>query len=244
MSKVAKGKARSEKLDAVLKEVLSQDDAGLSRLQKSGMIKKNGMLARKTLADAVGMGTLPDTFRQNKTMKGLIVKAEAKLKQREILIEKEGDTKKNTEVIGKENEERFLSWLLSVGTDTCPAPMNHYGRLYRKALWAQYTVQSILDVKYTPNWFNSRPVVKDALQELNVKVVQGLVVTEKLDSDSIADDMEDSMTSALVRKLRAENKVLKEKLDSEIEKRKDAELEVKQNEILTQQAITGKMAAH
>jgi hypothetical protein len=83
--------------------------------------------------------------------------------------------------------------------------------------------------------------VKKALDELDVKVVQSSVVTIRMESDSIADDMEDTMTSTLVRNLRAEIKTLKEQLAAEREARRKAELDAKQNEWQAQFVSTGKM---
>ena len=244
MNKVAKGKARVEKLTSVIDDVLAQDDAGLRSLQESGFITKDGLFSRRALADAIGMDTLPDTFRQNSSMKIKIKDAEEKLKQRKIILIKDCKVGKTTEEIGKDNENKFLSWLVRVGTKKLPAPINHYNRLYKKALWSEYAEQDLLDIKRIPTWFTSRPNVKEALDALNVKVVKGLVVTRKMDNESIADDLEGSMTSALVRKLRTEVKELREKLDSEVEARKNAELKASQNEILVKQASTGKMSAH
>lgn len=73
------------------------------------------------------------------------------------------------------------------------------------------------------------------------KVVQSRVVTIHMDSDSITDDMEDTMTLTLVRNLRAEIKTLKEQLAAERETRRKAELEAKQNEWQAQFVPTGKM---
>lgn len=73
-----------------------------------------------------------------------------------------------------------------------PAPVSHTGRLYRRSLWAAYSGQALLDVQNCPTWFNRRADVMKALDELDVKVVQSSVVTIRMESDSIADDMEDS----------------------------------------------------
>ncbi len=83
--------------------------------------------------------------------------------------------------------------------------------------------------------------MKDALNQLDVKVVQKSVVTIRMEQDSIADDMEDSMTSALIRKLRTEVKALKEQLAAEREARQRAELEAKQNDWQASFVETGKM---
>jgi len=243
MNKVEKGKARAEKLTAVIDNILSQDNNGLKRLLETGFIEKTGKISRSKLANAVGLNCEPATFRQNNAMKEIINDAEKAIKERDILLYKNEHTvAKTKEVIGIENESHFLAWLTVVGTKETPAPVNHYDRLYKKALWAQYSEQSLLDVKRTPTWFNSRPKVKEALEELDVKVVQGSVITQKMDAESLADDMENSMTSALVSKLRAENKELKEKLECEINARKEAELKAEQNALLASQATTGKMA--
>lgn len=149
-----------------------------------------------------------------------------------------GPTKK---AIGDLNEAKFLVWLAKVGTESLPAPMSHTGRLYRKAVWATYSGQSIYDVERVPTWFNSRSEVREELNALDVKVVQKSVVTVRMESESIADDLEDTMTSTLVRNLRAEIKTLKEKLAAEREARRKAELDAKQNEWQAQFVPTGKM---
>ena len=146
--------------------------------------------------------------------------------------------------IGQDNEDSFLAWLEQVGTSHLPAPMNHNDRLYLKALWAIYSEQELLDIKREPSWFRTREKVKKALEELDVKLVRGEVETIKMDAESIIDDMEDTMTNTLVRKLRSEVKELKEKLAAERIARKDAELKAKQNELLAQQVHNGKMASY
>jgi hypothetical protein len=135
-----------------------------------------------------------------------------------------------------------LAWLSTVGTEELPAPTNINDRLFKKALWAFYSEQPLEDVKAAPNWFNSREAVKAALDELDLKAVAEEVTIKKYASESIADDMENSMTSALVRKLRGEIKTLTEKLDSEREMRKEKELELKQYQMLSDQIPSGKMA--
>lgn len=242
MNKIEKGKARTKKLATVLSEILSQDDDALRKLHATGLIDNGGKLSRKSIAEAVGLGCVPDTLRQNNAMKTLIKNADKQIQDRCILPTKIQDTTAKTkESIGKENEERFLSWLTSIGTNDNPAPANHNNRLYRKALWAMYSEQELVDVKRTPTWFTSRDNVKSALDELDVKVVQGDVSTLDLSADSITDDMEGSMTSSLVRRLQGEIKDLKEKLHAEKEARKDAELKSKQNKMLAGQVTTGKV---
>jgi len=243
MNKIEKGKARVEKLNSIIANILEQDDEGLSNLQDSGLIKLNGEFDRGHLANAVGMDTETATFRQNKALKQAIKIAETKLRERGIATEEDDNpSAKTTVAVGEENERSFLSWLSNIGTEESPAPVNHFGRLYKKALWSQYSEQPLLEVKRTPAWFNSRDKVRVALEELDVKVVQGSVVILKMDADSISDDMENSMTSALVRKLRVENKELRDKLEAEIEARKEAELRAEQNAMMASQAPTGKMA--
>ena len=72
-----------------------------------------------------------------------------------------------------------------------------------------------------------------------MKVVSGEVTIKKYASESIADDMQNTMTSTLVRKLRGEVKKLTEKLDSEREMRKEKELELKQYQMLSEQISSG-----
>lgn len=242
MDKRAIGKARVASLDTLLNHLIGQDDATLSQTLKGDLFKKDGTFHLGKLAVSIGLDCEQATFRQNKTLRERIDVAEAAIRARGLLSESNaGSAAPTKRAIGGQNEARFLDWLAKVGTEEIPAPVSHTGRLYRKALWATYSGQALLDVERFPTWFNSRPDVKDALNQLDVSVVQSSVVTIRMDSDSIADDMEDTMTSTLVRNLRAEIKTLKEKLAAEREARRKAELEAKQNEWQAQFISTGKM---
>lgn len=242
MDKRALGKARVASLDALLRDLISQDDTTLRQTLKDDLLKKDGTFHLGKLAESIGFDCEQATFRQNKALRERIHAAEAQMRARGLLSEPITDPAALTkQAIGEQNEARFLQWLEKVGTAQIPAPVGHTGRLYRKALWATYSGQALLDVERFPAWFNSRRDVKRALNELDVKVVQNSVVTIRMESDSIADDMEDTMTSTLVRNLRAEIKTLKEQLAAEREARRRAELEAKQNEWQEQFVPTGKM---
>ncbi len=242
MDKRAIGKARAESLDVVLSDLLDRDDSALGKTLSSDIFKKDGTFHLGKLAELVGLECEAATFRQNKALREKVDQAHARIRGRGILTEtKSKRTSQTKHAIGEQNESKFLGWLVNVGTDEVPAPASHTGRLYRKALWATYTCQALLDIDGVPTWFHSRPAVKDALNQLDVKVVQKSVVTIRMEQDSIADDMEDSMTSALIRKLRSEGKALKEQLAAEREARQRAELEAKQNDWQASFVETGKM---
>ncbi len=242
MDKRAIGKARVASLEAILADLLGQDDETLRQTLTGGLFKRDGTFQLGKLAESIGLDCEQATFRQNKELREKIDAAETKIRGRGLLAENGTDASSPTkQTIGKQNEARFLEWLATVGSEQVPAPVSHTGRLYRKALWATYSCQALLDVEHVPTWFNSRSKVKEALNALDVKIVQNGVVTIRLESDSIGDDMEDTMTSTLVRKLRAEVKTLKEQLAAEREARRKAELEAKQNEWQAQFVPTGKM---
>lgn len=229
-------------LEALLRDLIGQDDMTLRQTIKGDLFKKDGTFHLGKLAEAIGLDCEQATFRQNKTLRERIDAAEAEIRVRGLLSDSDTDPAMPTkQAIGEQNEARFLEWLAKVGTEQLPAPVSHTGRLYRKALWATYSGQALLDVQSYPTWFNRRTDVKKALDELDVKVVQNSVVAIRMESDSISDDMEDTMTSTLVRNLRAEIKTLKEQLAAEREARRKAELEAKQNEWQTQFVPTGKM---
>lgn len=242
MDKRALGKARVASLETLLKGLLGQEDTTLRQALNGDLVKKDGTFHLGKLAESIGLDCVQATFRQNKALRERIDAAEAEIRARGILSEPlrypVGPTKK---AIGELNEAKFLVWLAKVGTESLPAPMSHTGRLYRKAVWAAYSCQSIYDVERVPTWFNSRSEVREELNALDLKVVQNSVVTVRMESESIADDMEDTMTSTLVRNLRAEIKTLKEQLTAEREARRKAELDAKQNEWQAQFVPTGKM---
>lgn len=244
MDKRAKGKARAKSLENILNDLLSQNNDVLSNTLQNGLLKNDGSFHLSQLAKMIGFDCEAVSFRQNKSLGQQVKDAHAKLKERGLITSSKtnqiGQTKKE---IGDKNETLFLLWLKDVGTSELPAPINHNGRLYRKAVWAMFSDQSLLEINRPPNWFNTRPLVKAELEALDVKLVRGEIEAIKMDAESIADDMENSMTSALVRKLRSEVKILKEKLAAERVARKDAELKAKQNELLATQIQTGKMAA-
>jgi hypothetical protein len=242
VDKRAIGKARVASLEALLHDLMGQDDTTLSKTLSSNLFKKDGTFHLGKLAESIGHDCEQTTFRQNNNLRERVDVAEAEIRARGLLSKSSIDPVAPTKrAIGDENEAKFLDWLARVGTEQIPAPVSHTRRLYRKALWATYSGQALLDVERVPTWFNSRPKVREALNELDVRVVQNSVVTIRMDSDSIADDMEDTMTSTLVRKLRAEIKTLKEQLAAEREARRKAELEAKQNEWQAQLITTGKM---
>jgi len=244
MDKRAKGKARAKSLENILNDLLTQNNDVLSKTLQSGLLKNDGSFHLSQLAKMVGFNCEAVSFRQNKSLGQQVKDAHAKLKERGLITSNKTNEIGQTKMeIGNKNEAMFLLWLKDVGTSELPAPINHNGRLYRKAVWAMFSEQPLLDVNRPPNWFNTRPFVKAELEALDVKLVRGEVEAIKMDRESIADDMENSMTSALVRKLRSEIKTLKEKLTAEREARKDAELKVKQNELLATQIHTGKMAS-
>lgn len=242
MDKRAIGKARVASLEALLNDLIGQNDTTLSQTLRGDLFKKDGTFHLGKLAELIGLDCEQTTFRQNKTLRERVDVAEATIRARGLISESNaGPTAPTKQAIGEQNEARFLDWLARVGTEEIPAPVSHTGRLYRKALWATYSGQALLDVERFPTWFNSRADVKEALNQLDVRVVQSSVVSIRMDSDSIADDMEDTMTSTLVRNLRAEIKTLKEQLAVEREARQKAELEAKQNEWQAQFVPTGKM---
>lgn len=242
MDKRALGKARVASLETLLRSLFGQDDMTLRETLRGDLFKKDGTFHLGKLAESIGLDCVQATFRQNKALRERIDAAEAEIQARGIPSESVtyplAPTKKT---IGEQNAVKFLGWLEKVGTESLSAPVSHTGRLYRKALWATYSGQSIYDVDRVPTWFNSRSEIREALNALDVKVVQNSVVTVRMESDSIADDMEDTMTSTLVRNLRAEIKTLKEQLAAEREARRKAELEAKQNEWQAQFVPTGKM---
>lgn len=234
--------ARVASLEALLRDLLGQSDEILKRSLRGTLFKRNGSFHLGKLAELVGLDCEQATFRQNKALRERIEAAEIEIRGRGLHAESSIYAAASTkQAIGKLNEARFLEWLEKVGSEEVPAPVSHNGRLYRKSLWATYSCQALLDITSVPTWFNSRPVVKQALDKLDLKVVQKTVVTISMDSDSIADDMEDSMTSALVRKLRTEVKALKEQLTAERHARERAELAAKQNAWQASLVTTGKM---
>ena len=242
MDKRALGNARVASLETLLHELLGQDDNTLRKILTGDLFKRDGTFHLGNLAASIGLDCEQATFRQNKALRDKIDIAETEIRARGLLSQSNADLAAPTKkAIGDQNEARFLDWLAKVGTEEIPAPVSHTGRLYRKALWATYSGQVLLDIERFPTWFNSRPDVKEALNKLDIRVVQSSVVTIRMDSDSIADDMEDTMTSTLVRNLRAEIKTLKEQLVAEREARRKAELEAKQSDWQAQFVHTGKM---
>lgn len=242
VDKRALGKARVASLEALLRDLIGQNDTTLRQILKTDLFKKDGTFHLGKLAESIGLDCEQATFRQNKALRERIDAAEAEIRGRGLLSESITDSAGPTkQAIGEQNEVRFLQWLAKVGTEQIPAPVSHTGRLYRKVLWATYSGQALLDVERVPTWFNSRSNVREALDDLDVRVVQNSVVTISMESDSIADDMEETMTSTLVRNLRAEIKTLKEQLVAEREARRKAELEAKQNDWQAQLVPTGKM---
>jgi|GEM_PF-5339084 len=211
MNKVELGRKRKESFFSVIKSFEGLTHEQIRGHIAGGIIKKNGEFSKSALANMVGYGTEPATFRQNKDMKASIIMTELLIK--EVLGNAAPGKRKDNTTIGKERDSKFLDWIETVGTET-PAPVNHAGRLYKKGLWAIYSGQDIADDIKIPTFFYRSDDVKDAIDSLDLSIVNNQVSnTIDMSSESIADDMGDSMTSAAIRKLKQENKALKEKVE-------------------------------
>lgn len=184
-------------------------------------------LDRARIAEAVGFGTTPATLRQS--FKHEIEEAEASLVVQGVVV---AQTRTNAD-IGQESAVSFLSWIEErLKEPDFEWPVSHKGHLYRRGLWASYLGQELEDIARAPSLFARNGEVKDILDQVDVKIVEGQVQTCSLASASALDELTDTMTSRALSTLRAEVKELQEKLVAERESRLKTE---KRNALLEQE---------
>ncbi|WP_091982415.1 hypothetical protein [Pseudoalteromonas denitrificans] len=216
IGKQALGKLRRLKLQDILNSILE-----LSGSDAAGWLdKKKSRIDRSKLAIAVGLRVKPDNLRQS--FKSDIEAAEFKLRQLNVII---NDPKTNKQ-IGDENVSRFLCFINErLANDGYEWPVNNKKRLYHKKIWSFFLDQPIEDIKSAPTFFSRNATVKEKLIDIDLMIVKNEVKTICYASETALDEMQETMTSAAISKLRQQVKEVREQLVGEREERKRLESE-------------------
>jgi len=216
IGKQALGSLRRFKLQDILNSILA-----LPSSEVVGWLdKKKSRIDRSKLALAVGLRVKPDNLRQS--FKSEIEAAEFKLRQLNVII---SDSKTNKQ-IGDENVSHFLRFLEErLATSGYEWPINNKKRLYHKRIWSYFLDQSIEDIKSAPTFFSRNATVKEKLANIDVMIVKNEVKTICYASETALDEMQETMTSAAISKLRQQVKEVREQLVGEREERKRLESE-------------------
>lgn len=177
-------------------------------------------LNRARLAEAIGHGCETKTFRQHRRLKEALERLEADLRSDGKLRDDSSNKAKVTnQERGKENEGTLIAFIDSKIESQDLWPVDHHGRLYRKALWAEMSGQQLAEVDRIPSWFSARPGCKTALDHIDAMMVRGELSTVDMSSDSAMDEVTNDMTNLLVHKLQGEIKCLQQTLEAEREEK-------------------------
>jgi len=211
IGKQSLGQLRRLKLQEILNGILVSDDAKIIYW----LDKKKSKLDRAKLADAVGLDVKPVNLRQS--FKADIEATELKLRQRHFIT----SDAKTTKQIADDNAKDFLAFLESrLSNDIYQWPTNNKNRIYHKKIWSFFLDQPIEDIKSAPTFFSKNITVKEKLADIDVMIANNEVKTTSYASETALDEMQDTMTSAAISKLKQQLKDVREQLASEREERK------------------------
>lgn len=212
-NKTTIGKLR---LDAFTKNVIPLINNLSNEDLKNNWIKGNGLNKQK-LSELVGHGCNTQTFRQNMALKLVLDLLENNLRScGKLPATKEKAKKKiTTQEQGKTNKEALFEFIKTKRKSKTPWPIDHRGRLYRKALWSEMSGQNIDDIDRIPSWFTSRSDCRELLDSLDSSIIKGELPTVDFKSESAMDEVTTDMTSTMVGNLKRKIKELQEALESE-----------------------------
>ncbi|MGB0835398.1 MAG: hypothetical protein ACPGR2_12830 [Psychrobium sp.] len=216
IGKQALGKLRRLKLQDILNSILALPDSDAV----SWLDKNKSRIDRSKLAFAVGLRVKPDNLRQS--FKAEIEAAEFKLRQLKVIV----NEPKTNKQIGDENASRFLEFIEErLANNSYEWPINNKKRLYHKKIWSFFLDQPIEDLKSAPTFFSRNTTVKEKLADIDVSIANKEVKTVCYASETALDEMQETMTSAAISKLRQQIKEVREQLVGEREERKRLESE-------------------
>ena len=208
-NKTAIGKLR---LDSFTKNVIPLIESLSDEDLKNNWIKGNGLNKQK-LSERVGHGCKTQTFRQNKALKLVLELLEENLRgSGKLPVTKEKAEKKiTTQEQGKVNQESLIKFIKEKNKNKSPWPVDHRGRLYRRALWSEMSGQQIDEIERIPGWFTSREHCRKLLDDIDASIIRGELPTVDFSSDSAMDEVTSDMTSVMVGNLKRKLKKLQEK---------------------------------
>lgn len=216
IGKQALGKLRRLKLQDILNSILALPDSDAA----CWLNKKKSRIDRAKLAIAVGLRVKPDNLRQS--FKSEIEAAEFKLRQLNVIVNEPRTNKQ----IGDENVSQFLVFIEErLANNSYEWPVNNKKRLYQKKIWSFFLDHPIEDIKSAPTFFSRNTTVKEKLADIDVLIADNKVKTICYASETALDEMQDTMTSAAISKLRQQIKEVREQLVGEREERKRLESE-------------------
>ncbi|SFD10134.1 hypothetical protein [Pseudoalteromonas denitrificans] len=234
IGKTALGQLRRMMLNAVLSDI--------SRLPDNEVIKylnkKRSKIELKSIADKVGYGIEPVNIRQ--TFKAEISGFTQELIKRGLLkVGEKSSVERNSETVTALKE--FITKRLQ--NEKYEWPVNLKGLLYRKALWAYFLDTPVDEVKYVSPLFSRDDEVRELLEVIDIKIVNGEVKTISYVADSALDEMQDTMTSRALSTLRQEMIKTQNKLMASKEENRQLKREIKQYEEEKKRMLTNNKSA-
>lgn len=203
---------------------------------------RGNSLNKAKLAQAVGWGCKTQTFRQSDRLEELFNVLVKDLKDAKKLEAKGGKQRKTTtQQMGKENEKALKTFIRNKLKAKTPWPIDHNGTLYRKAVFAEMSEQQIDEVTRAPTWFSSRSDCKEALDEIDTKVIRCELPTVDMGAYSAMDQVTEDMTNSLTRKLHSEIKSLQQILEAERREKLDWKRKCEQLEYREKHVVNGKI---
>lgn len=201
------------------------------KLAKSFLSNNGNKLDRKKLANAVGYGL--KTVNISQSFKDLVDETESSLKANDII------STKTDETIRQESVEDFKTWLNErIADHDFQWPVNNKNAVYRRVLWAFYLNADPSEITKAGSIMNDSDI-RNALAEMDVRIVRGEVETADYAAASALEEMSDTMQSKAIGKLSAEVKELKEKLANANEEIRNLKLDLKVYETRDQSLLKG-----
>ena len=198
----------------VLAEILGKIETLPDTEVKSWLVRDGSRLDRAILATAIGFRC--ERHNINQSFTDLVEAADEKLRKRGFNIKPQTNKE-----IGIDNVTRFLTFLKERLLDTnYNWPVTDRKKLYHKRIWQFFLDTPIELIDAAPSWFYSREEVKQQFAYINVLIVEDKIKTLSYASECALDEMQDTMTSQQIVKLRQQLNEKKQELATEREERK------------------------
>ncbi|GAC32305.1 hypothetical protein [Paraglaciecola polaris] len=221
LSKKELGQLRRILLTELLDKILA--DGNEDKYIGEWLDKKKTKIDKAKVAKAVGYDTKPDSIRQS--FSELVKGYESKLLKAGILS---GDSKTNAQ-IRKENLTAFTEFLnIRLNEPDYHWPRNVKGYLYRKGIWGYFLDIPPKEVTSMPSFFHNDESLERLLSGIDVKIAKELVKSINYESQSVIDEMSDTMTSHALSSLRQKLKAKTQEVVMLREELKTVQLELLQ----------------
>ena len=195
-------------------------------------------LSTSKLAEAIGYGTATDNIRQS--FKALVSTYEDILRDKNIIQ----STKMTNKEVSEANSKNFLLFIDSrLDDESYQWPMNNKGGLHRRIIWAYYLDTPPKEVKHHPTFFTRTKLVKDKLEEIDLKIVNGDLKTLDYSAISALEEMEDTMSSKAIANLKYELKKAKQEIVALREDNIKLECQLKEFELRDDALLSNNIAS-